>query len=100
MTGLVFPLSPSTRAGTSRSYPLRIYLIFFSFFSGLSDNVSLEEAAPDQLLIGAVEKIHGDQNLTLGDAHGLVVMKDRRNALCWSTDRHLSLTGVDLAIAH
>jgi predicted nucleic acid-binding protein len=40
-----------------------------------------------------------DQNLTLADAHGLVVMKDRRNAVCWSTDRHLSLTGVDLAIA-
>jgi predicted nucleic acid-binding protein len=40
-----------------------------------------------------------DQNLTLADAHGLVVMKDRRNEICWSTDRHLSLTGVDLAIA-
>lgn len=40
-----------------------------------------------------------DQNLTLADAHGLVIMKDRRNAICWSTDRHLSLTGVDLAIA-
>ena len=39
-----------------------------------------------------------DQNLTLADAHGLVVMKDRRNAVCWSTDRHLGLTGVKLAI--
>ena len=41
----------------------------------------------------------GDQTLTLADAHGLVIMKDRRNAICWSTDRHLGLTGVDLAIA-
>jgi predicted nucleic acid-binding protein len=40
----------------------------------------------------------GDQNLTLADAHGLVIMKDRRSAICWSTDRHLGLTGVDLAI--
>ena len=40
----------------------------------------------------------GDQNLTLADAHGLSVMKDRGSAICWSTDRHLSLTGVDLAI--
>jgi predicted nucleic acid-binding protein len=40
----------------------------------------------------------GDQALTLADAHGLVIMKDRRNAICWSTDRHLGLTGVDLAI--
>jgi predicted nucleic acid-binding protein len=39
----------------------------------------------------------GDQNLTLADAHGLVIMKDRRNAICWSTDRHLGLTGVPLA---
>ena len=41
----------------------------------------------------------GDQNLTLADAHGLVIMKDRRNAVCWSTDRHLGLTGVRLAFA-
>jgi predicted nucleic acid-binding protein len=39
-----------------------------------------------------------DQNLTLADAHGLVVMKDCRSESCWSTDRHLSLTGVPLAI--
>ena len=37
-----------------------------------------------------------DQNLTLADAHGLVVMKDRRIASCWSTDRHMGLTGADL----
>jgi predicted nucleic acid-binding protein len=40
----------------------------------------------------------GDRNLTLADAHGLVIMKDRRSAVCWSTDRHLGLTGVGLAI--
>jgi predicted nucleic acid-binding protein len=40
----------------------------------------------------------GDQNLTLADAHGLVIMKDRGSASCWSTDRRLSLTGVPLAI--
>jgi predicted nucleic acid-binding protein len=40
----------------------------------------------------------GDQTLTLADAHALVIMKDRGNAICWSTDRHLGLTGVNLAI--
>ncbi len=40
-----------------------------------------------------------DQDLTLADAHGLVIMKDRRSAICWSTDRHLGLTGVELAIS-
>ena len=39
----------------------------------------------------------GDQDLTLADAHGLVIMTDRRSAICWSTDRHLGLTGVKLA---
>jgi predicted nucleic acid-binding protein len=39
-----------------------------------------------------------DQTLTLADAHGLAVMQDRRNRVCWSTDRHLQLTGVPLVI--
>jgi predicted nucleic acid-binding protein len=41
-----------------------------------------------------------DQDLTLADAHGLVTMAARRNTTCWSTDRHLSLTGVPLALAN
>jgi predicted nucleic acid-binding protein len=40
----------------------------------------------------------GDQNLTLADARGVVIMKDRRSASCWSTDRRLSLTGVPFSI--
>lgn len=40
----------------------------------------------------------GDRNLALADAHGLVVIKDHRTAVCWSTDRHLGPTGVELAI--
>jgi predicted nucleic acid-binding protein len=40
-----------------------------------------------------------DQNLTLADAHGLVIMRERRTATCWSTDRHLSLTGAELIIS-
>jgi predicted nucleic acid-binding protein len=38
-----------------------------------------------------------DQDLTLADAHGLAIMADRRTQICWSTDRHLGLTGVQLA---
>jgi predicted nucleic acid-binding protein len=40
---------------------------------------------------------YADQKLTLADAHGLVTMTDRRSAVCWSTDRHLGLTGIRLA---
>ena len=39
-----------------------------------------------------------DQDLTLADAAGLCLMKSRRIRLCWSTDFHLSLTGVPLVI--
>ena len=43
-------------------------------------------------------KKFSDQALTLADAHGLVVMKERRIAACWSTDRHLGLGGVPLVV--
>ncbi len=42
-----------------------------------------------------LRKFH-DQALTLADAHGLAIMSDRRIAVCWSTDRHLSLMGARL----
>jgi len=38
------------------------------------------------------------QKLTLADAHGLALMRERRIHICWSTDRHLGLTGVPLII--
>lgn len=39
-----------------------------------------------------------DQDLTLVDAVGLHVMKERRIRSCWSTDFHLGLTGVPLIV--
>jgi predicted nucleic acid-binding protein len=39
-----------------------------------------------------------DQPLTLADAVGLHLMAERRIGVCWSTDRHLGLTGVPLVI--
>ncbi len=62
---------------------------------------SLTTQAFDQTELSKVRKMlarFSDQTLTLADAHGLVIMQDRRNVICWSTDRHLGLTGVDLAI--
>jgi len=43
-------------------------------------------------------KKFGDQPLTLADAHGLVTISERRISTCWSADRHLALTGANLAI--
>jgi predicted nucleic acid-binding protein len=39
-----------------------------------------------------------DQDLTLVDAVGLQLMRARKTKSCWSTDFHLGLTGVPLAI--
>ncbi len=39
-----------------------------------------------------------EQDLTLTDAVGLHVMAVRKTAMCWSTDFHLGLTGVRLAV--
>jgi len=43
-------------------------------------------------------KRFSDQQLTLADAHGLALMSERRTSTCWSTDRHLGLTGVTLVM--
>jgi predicted nucleic acid-binding protein len=39
-----------------------------------------------------------DQQLTIVDAAGLYLMRVRKLSVCWSTDFHLGLTGVPLAI--
>ena len=39
-----------------------------------------------------------DQDLTLADAAGLHLMQAQDAAACWSTDRHLALTGMPLVI--
>jgi len=52
-----------------------------------------------QLRQGAeILRRYPDQPLTLADALGLQLMKERKVASCWSTDRHLGLTGVPLVI--
>ena len=38
------------------------------------------------------------QDLTLVDAVGLHAIGTRKTGVCWSTDRHLGLTGAKLAI--
>jgi len=45
-----------------------------------------------------VVRKYTDQKLTLADAHGLTLMRERSVATCWSIDRHLSLAGSALVI--
>jgi len=39
-----------------------------------------------------------DQSLTLADAHGLSIIKERKIRNCWSVDRHFKLSGCRLVI--
>ena len=55
-------------------------------------------ARSDLASVGALVKKYAGQKLTLADAHGLSLMRERRITSCWSTDRHLSLSGVPLVI--
>lgn len=58
----------------------------------LSLTAKLQQAAT------AVLRRFSDQDLTLADALGLHLMEDRESQVCWSTDFHLGITGVPLAI--
>ena len=67
----------------------------------------IEDLTPLRLLaVGPDEQVGGvlmlrkfsDQDLSLTDAIGLHVMKTHHIDQCWSTDRHLGLTGVSLVV--
>jgi len=67
----------------------------------------IEDLTPLRLVgVGADEQAGGiqmlrkfsDQDLSLADAVGLHVMKAQHITQCWTTDRHLGLTGVSLVI--
>ena len=44
-------------------------------------------------------KKYADEKLTLADAHGLAIIRKHRISTCWSTDRHLGLSGASLVIS-
>jgi predicted nucleic acid-binding protein len=78
-----------------RRYDHRKALTFLNFVQELPIRIrGFDESELEKTK--AVVKKFADQELTLADAHGLVVMKTERIATCWSTDRHLGLTGATL----
>jgi predicted nucleic acid-binding protein len=79
-----------------RKYDAGRAVQFLSFIGALTilevrsfNTAELEKAAK-------VIRKFPDQKLTLADAHGLVLVNEGRIASCWSTDRHMTLTGVPL----
>ena len=87
-----------THAWFIRRYDIERGLRFLSFIEELKPLTIL---SIDQTELKEGEKIlrrFKDQELTLVDAVGLSIMKNRDIKICWSTDRHLSLLGAELVI--
>ena len=80
-----------------RRYDFNRALQFLNFLGDLPalaiEPFGLEAIGPARRLLHKF----ADQPLTLADAHGLSLMSQRRIRMCWSTDRHLGLTGTTLA---
>jgi uncharacterized protein len=73
-------------------------LQFLCFIEKLS---TLEIMAVDTKEITLATKIirkFSDQSLTMTDAVGLSLMTQLKIKRCWSTDRHMSLSGAELVI--
>ncbi len=81
-----------------RRYDQNRAIQFLNFIDALSV-LSIRSFDGDELRkSGRVAKKFIDQSLTLADAHCLVIISERRLTTCWSTDRHLRLTGAKLII--
>jgi predicted nucleic acid-binding protein len=71
---------------------------FLNFIDALTPLTIQSFDSRELMKAARLVKKFGDQSLTLADAHGLVLMTERRITTCWSTDRHLGLTGVPLVV--
>ena len=81
-----------------RRYDRSRALQFLNFIEDLTV-LAIERFDSEELTkTSRLAKKFSDQSLTLADAHGLAIMNERRISTCWSTDRHLALTGAKLVI--
>jgi predicted nucleic acid-binding protein len=81
-----------------RRYDARKAVEFLRFIQELAPLTVVPFGPEDLAAATAMLGKFGDQRLTLADTHGLMLMKRRRIRSCWSTDRHLGLTGVPLVV--
>ena len=81
-----------------RRYDQTRTLMFLALVEDLQPLSIVEAGAADVQAATALLRRFSDQRLTLTDAVGLHLMQTRRIQTCWSTDRHLGLTGVPLVI--
>lgn len=81
-----------------RRYDRGRALQFLGFVDALVPMRVLAMTGREQAAAAAMLRRFPDQNLTLADALGLHMMAEHGCSNCWSTDFHLGLTGVPLAI--
>jgi predicted nucleic acid-binding protein len=81
-----------------RRYDRTRALQFLAMIEDMEPLTSAAVGPAEQAAATVVLRRFSDQDLTLTDAVGLHLMKTRRIRDCWSTDFHLGLTGVPLAI--
>jgi predicted nucleic acid-binding protein len=73
-------------------------LQFIAFVEELKPLVIVDVGRAEIESAAALLRKFADQDLTMTDAVGLHLMRLRRSRACWSTDRHLRLTGIPLVI--
>ena len=79
-----------------RRYDARRAIEFLNFIDELP-HLLIEVFGGEQVSTSrALVTKFADQSLTLADAHGLVIIRERKISSCWSTDRRLGLTGATL----
>ena len=81
-----------------RRYDRTRALEFLAMIESMTPLELVPFGGPQQRAAIHVLRGFADQDLTLADAAGLALMKDQQIKVCWSTDRHLGLTGVPLVI--
>jgi predicted nucleic acid-binding protein len=73
-------------------------LQFLAMIEAMAPLEVLPVGRPELDSATALVRKFAEQDLTLADALGLHLMDERQITACWSTDRHLGLTGVPLII--
>ena len=73
-------------------------LQFLAMIEAMTPLLIVSVGSREELAGAEILRRFSDQRLTLTDAVGLHLMAERSVGSCWSTDRHLGLTGVPLVI--
>ncbi len=81
-----------------RRYDRMRALQFLAMIEAMTPLTVVSVGPTEQAAAAGLLRRYSDQNLTMTDAVGLHVMSARSVATCWSTDFHLGITGIPLAI--